>query len=51
MLNVMPDFEIMERNNLFSDICGLFEALVPMWPTFRPKEVCDQQSVLAPVFY
>lgn len=30
MLNVVPDFEIMERNHLFSDICGLFEALVPM---------------------
>lgn len=30
MLSVMPDFEIMEREHLFSDISGLFEALVPM---------------------
>lgn len=46
MLNVMPDFEIMERKLLFSDISGLFEALVPMWPTFHPREVCDQQFPL-----
>lgn len=29
MLNVMPDFEIMERKHLFSEISELFEALVP----------------------
>lgn len=30
MLNVMPDFEIREREHLISDISGLFEVLVPM---------------------
>lgn len=29
-LNVMPDFKIMEGEHFFSDISGLFEALVPM---------------------
>lgn len=51
MLNVMPDFEITEREHLFSDISGLFEALVPMmWPTFCPRELRDQQSVSALIF-
>lgn len=52
MLNVMPDFEIREREHLISDISGLFEVLVPMmWPTFCPRELRDQQSVSALIFY
>lgn len=50
MLNVILHFKIMEREHLFSDISGLFEALVPLQPTFCPTEMCDQQSVSTPIF-
>lgn len=50
MLSLMPHFNIMGREHLFSDISGLFEALVPLRPTFCPIEMCDQQSVSTPIF-